>query len=113
MNAAAGRLAALDTVPSGYVWYWGCGLGFTLLFATLIAMLHKDLRSWKASRIPRSVRLAVPLACALSLILAPLAAERVSPMGWLGIGASLVWTIVMVETVGSLPTKWALKEGSC
>lgn len=53
MNAAAGSLANNDAVPSAIVWYWGCGLGFTLLFATLIGALHRDLRSWSACRTPR------------------------------------------------------------
>ncbi|BEJ04065.1 hypothetical protein CcaverHIS641_0112400 [Cutaneotrichosporon cavernicola] len=102
MNAAAGRLANLETVPPPLVWYWGCGLGFTLFFMSLIASLHKDLRSWRASRLPRAVRLGIAFGCALALILSPLAANKVSPMGWLGIGAALVWVVVLTEAFGAL-----------
>ncbi|GMK57761.1 hypothetical protein CspeluHIS016_0405950 [Cutaneotrichosporon spelunceum] len=111
MNAAAGRLANLDEVPNAVVWYWGCGLGFTVLFMTLIASLHKDLRNWRSSRLPRFARLGMGFCCALALVLAPLAAGKVSTMGWLGIGASLVWVVILTETFGALARPSAKDEG--
>lgn len=34
-------------------WYWGCGLGFAILFMSGIDLLHRNLDSWSSQRIPR------------------------------------------------------------
>lgn len=34
-------------------WYWGCGLGFAILFMSGIDLLHRNLGSWNSQRIPR------------------------------------------------------------
>jgi hypothetical protein len=33
--------------------YWGCGLGFAVLFITLIDLMHRNLAPTFATRIPR------------------------------------------------------------
>ena len=33
--------------------YWGCGLGFALLFLTLIDLTHRNLSPWSEARVPR------------------------------------------------------------
>lgn len=58
------------------------------------------------------IRSVVAVAVALALILTPLAADRLSNIGWLGFGAGMVWTVLIVETVGALPTARALREGA-
>lgn len=33
--------------------FWGCGLGFALLFTVSLDMLHHNLETWRAQTIPR------------------------------------------------------------
>lgn len=34
-------------------WYWGCGLGFAILFMSGIDLLHRNVGGWNSQRIPR------------------------------------------------------------
>ena len=59
------------------------------------------------------IRIAASLAVSLVLILSPLAGDRLSNTAWLGLGAGMLWAVVLVETVGALPSAWGLRDGVC
>jgi hypothetical protein len=52
-SAAAAEMVAKDEVEHGVKWYWGCGLGFAIIFIVLIDMLHHRVQPWTSERIPR------------------------------------------------------------
>ncbi|WVQ80108.1 hypothetical protein IAT38_002209 [Cryptococcus sp. DSM 104549] len=109
-SAASGRMIAEDEVEDGVHWYWGCGLGFALLFTTLLDLTHHSLLPPNAhQRIPRGLRALFSLACSLALILFPLGAAHLSSMKVLGISLAVVGAALVVGVVGMLPRvgeKW-------
>lgn len=62
-SAAAARLVlapdssevagTAELIPVGLFWYWGCGIGFALLFMIGIEACHRNLEQAGTRRVPR------------------------------------------------------------
>ncbi|RSH92466.1 hypothetical protein EHS25_008882 [Saitozyma podzolica] len=102
-SAASGRMVASEEVDAGVHWYWGCGLGFAVLFITLIDLMHRNLAPTFATRIPRPFRASIALLCALALILVPLGTDSLTSIAMLAIGVGITWLLVVINIVGILP----------
>ncbi|GFZ51669.1 hypothetical protein JCM24511_09437, partial [Saitozyma sp. JCM 24511] len=102
-SAASGRMVASEEVDAGVHWYWGCGLGFAVLFITLIDLMHRNLAPTFATRIPRPFRASIALLCALALILVPLGTDSLTSIAMLAIGVGITWLLVAINIVGILP----------
>ncbi|ODO03664.1 hypothetical protein L198_02515, partial [Cryptococcus wingfieldii CBS 7118] len=101
-SAACGKMVANDEVETGVHWYWGCGVGFAMLFIALLDLTHFDLAPGEA-RIPRSIRAILCLAAALSLILFSFGTEHMPSTGILAITVGITWFTLAVSIYGQLP----------
>ncbi|RSH88423.1 uncharacterized protein EHS24_000968 [Apiotrichum porosum] len=124
-SSASGEMVKHDEVEAGVKWYWGCGLGFSVLFMAIIDVLHKHMHPWRAERVPRdswrrrtntnilyksgstdlqAVRFTIAVGGALALMLFPLSAHRLSSTAMMGISVAITWFILIVNVLGQLPT---------
>ncbi|ODO11235.1 hypothetical protein I350_00010 [Cryptococcus amylolentus CBS 6273] len=101
-SSACGKMVANDEVEVGVRWYWGCGVGFAMLFIALLDLTHNDLAPGEA-RIPRSICAVLCLAAALSLILFSFGTEHMPSTGILAITVGVTWFTLAVSIYGQLP----------
>ncbi|KAK8847689.1 hypothetical protein IAR55_005548 [Kwoniella newhampshirensis] len=102
-SAACGRMVSHDEVETGVHWYWGCGLGFALLFMTLIDLSHLNLAPNSGARVPRPFRTTVSLFGALALILFPFGVDHLTSTAILATTVAITWFVLAILVIGILP----------
>ncbi|ORX35876.1 bacterial low temperature requirement A protein-domain-containing protein [Kockovaella imperatae] len=104
-SAASGHMVRDNHVDVSLAWYWGCGLGFAILFGTFIDLTHRELLPRSASRIPRFARSVVQVLAGLALIFFPFGCENLTSLALIGVAVAITLFLVVMHVYGSLPRK--------
>ncbi len=120
-SSAASRMVNNDTVVDGLMWYWGAGIGMSLVCMVGLDLCHRDMNKWNSTKLPR-VSVFVPrpryclpsltpdilqpfrvtgtFLCSLIFILLPLASSHLTTLSILSISAGILIFIVCFDFYG-------------
>jgi hypothetical protein len=91
----------LGPLPPGIYYFFGTGVGLSVICMAIIGMMHRNLDNCKPRgvlRLSRSFVIGTRCALGLLMVLLPIAHERLTPLSMLGIYVAITAALIMEET---------------
>jgi hypothetical protein len=91
----------VSTIPTGIYYFFGTGVGLSIIFMAIIGIMHRNLDTCTPRGVlglSRSFVIGTRFVIGLLMVLLPIAHDRLTPLSMLGLYVALTAVLIMEET---------------